>query len=155
MTIQFIDDWTFGGRTYERGDIATFAAARETHLVTVKRNAVYCALPSGAPVPAPVVVESGASHNITADEAGSYLRFTAAGAKTCTWRPNSTHGLPLYCEHHIANRSASGDVTLTAGAGVTLNAPSGGTLVVEPGMTVTVKQAGVNVFDVMGQTNAA
>lgn len=100
---------------------------------------------------APVVTESGTSHNIDASESGSYLRFTSTSAKTCTFRPNSTHGLPANGEWHIRNAAAS-NVTLTPGAGVTLNTAYGGTLNVPPGGTVTVKRVATDVFDVMGVT---
>lgn len=100
---------------------------------------------------APVITEVGTAHNITASEAGSYIRFTSASAKTCTFRPQSTHALPANGEWHIRNVGAN-NLTLTPGAGVTLSAPSGGTLVVPPGGTVTVKRVALDAFDVMGVT---
>jgi hypothetical protein len=100
---------------------------------------------------APVSTVSGTSHDITAAEAGGYLRFTATSAKTCTFRPESTEALPDNGEWHIRNVGA-GDITLTAGSGVTLNAPYSGTLAVPPLGTVTVKRVAADVFDVMGVT---
>lgn len=100
---------------------------------------------------APVTTEAGTSHNITAAEVGSFIRFTSTSAKTCTFLPNSTEALPANGEWHIRNAAAS-NLTLTAGSGVTLNAPYNGTLVVPPNGTVTVKRATTDVFDVMGVT---
>lgn len=102
-----------------------------------------------------VINDGAANHNVADDEVGAYLRMTATGAKTVTFRPNATHALPTNGEWHIRNAAASDDITLTAGDGVTLNAPAGGTLVMEPGMTVTAKRVAVNVFDVIGLTTAA
>lgn len=101
---------------------------------------------------APVSTVSGTSHDITAAEAGGYLRFTATSAKTCTFRPESTEALPANGEWHIRNVGA-GNITLTPGSGVTLNAPYSGTLVVPPAGTVTVKRAAADLFDVMGVTS--
>ena len=104
---------------------------------------------SDADVPATVVNEAGSSRTIASTDAGKYIRFTATGAKTCTFGSALTAG-----EYHIRNAAASGDVTLTASS-TTLNAPAGGTLVLEPGMTCTVKFVGTAEFDVFGQTVAA
>lgn len=100
---------------------------------------------------APVAAVTGTAHDITAGEVGSYLRFTAGTAKSCTFRPHSTHALPDDGEWHIRNAGA-GNLTLTPGAGVALNAPHAGTLVVPPQGTVTVKRVAADVFDVMGVT---
>lgn len=105
----------------------------------------------GNSVGAPVSTVSGSSHDITASEAGSYLRFTATSAKTCTWRPQATHALPDNGEWHVRNAGA-GNLTLTPGSGVTLNTPYAGTLVVPPQGTVTVKRVAADVFDVLGVT---
>lgn len=105
----------------------------------------------GGSGPAPVTTESGTSHNITAAEAGSYIRFTSTSAKTCTFRPDSTEALPSNGEWHIRN-AGTNNLTLTPGSGVTLNAPYGGTLVVPIGGTVTVKRVATDTFDVMGVT---
>ncbi|MPN35452.1 hypothetical protein SDC9_182950 [bioreactor metagenome] len=85
-------------------------------------------------------------------DVGSYLRFTAAGAKACTF--DVATGFTTGQEVHIANRSASGNVTLSA-TGITLSPPKGGTLVLAPGDTVTVKFVGTASADVFGSTEAA
>lgn len=100
---------------------------------------------------APVSTITGTSHDITAAEAGAYLRFTSTSAKTCTFRPNGTEALPANGEWHVRNVGAS-NLTLVAGAGVTLTAPYGGTLVVPTGGTVTVKRVALDAFDVFGVT---
>lgn len=99
----------------------------------------------------PVVTVSGTSHNIGSDESGSYLRFTSGTAKTCTFRPESSHALPENGQWEIRNAGA-GNLTLTPGSGVTLTPPYDGTLVVPPGGTVAVKRAATDSFDVMGVT---
>jgi len=104
---------------------------------------------SDADVPATVVNEAGSSRAIADSDAGKYIRFTATGAKTCTFGTGITKG-----EYHIRNAAASGDLTLVASS-TTLNAPAGGTLVLEPRMSVTVKFVGTAEFDVFGQTVAA
>lgn len=100
-------------------------------------------------VPATVVTEAGSSRAIADSDAGIYIRFTATGAKTCTFGTGITTG-----EFHIRNAAASGDLTLVESS-TTLNAPAGGTLVLEPRMSVTVKFVGDSEFDVFGQTVAA
>lgn len=108
-------------------------------------------LGGGSSAPAPVVPVAGASHDVAATEAGSYLRFTGSGTKTCTFRPEATHALPPNGEWHIRN-AGPGNLTLASGSGVTLNAPYSGTLVVPPAGTVTVKRVAADVFDVLGVT---
>jgi hypothetical protein len=106
---------------------------------------------SDADVPATVVTEAGASRAIALTDRGAYIRFTATGAKTCTF--GTAVGADPG-EYHIRNAAASGNLTLQTSS-TTLNAPAGGTLVLEPGMTVTVKRVATNEFDVFGQTVAA
>ncbi len=102
--------------------------------------------------PAPVVPDATTSRAVTLDDVGSYLRFTASGAKACTF--DVATGFTTGQEVHIANRASSGNVTLSA-TGITLNPPKGGTLVLEPGDTVTVKFVSSASVDVFGSTEAA
>lgn len=104
--------------------------------------------------PAPVAHVSAAAHAVTADEAGVYLRFEIAGAKTATF-DGATVAFAQSQEFHFANRAASGNLTLTPAGGIVLNAPKGGTLVLEPGDTVTVKFVGASIADVFGSTKGA
>lgn len=103
---------------------------------------------------APLITVSGvaANRDVTPVDEGSYIRFTGTGAKTCTF--NDAAGFAAPQEYHVANRAASGNLTLV-GTAVTLNAPKGGTLVLEPGDTVTVKFVDTDVADVLGSTEAA
>lgn len=103
------------------------------------------------PALAPVISISAASHEVDAGETGAYLRFTATGDKTCTFRPESAQALPANGEWHLRN-AAAGNLALSPGAGVTLNPPYSGTLVVPPGGTVTVKRVAADLFDVLGVT---
>lgn len=98
---------------------------------------------------------ASAAVNIDRGDAASYLRFTGTGAKTLTFRANATHALAADSEFTIANRAASGNLTLVFSSPAVGNAPASGTLVLAPGMTVTVKRVTSDVFDVIGQTVAA
>lgn len=102
-------------------------------------------------VPSPLEV-SGASHAFIKADVNKYARFTSIGAKTATF--DSSEGFAAGDEFHIANRAASGNITIS-GTGVTFNAPKGGTLVLEPADTVTVKFISPTEADVMGSTGAA
>lgn len=103
---------------------------------------------------APVVDVSAATHSVTLADLGTYLRFTAAGAKTATIDATAVTFAQSQ-EFHFANRAASGNLTLTAAGGASLGAPKGGTLVLEPGDTVTVKFISTTAADVFGSTKAA
>lgn len=96
--------------------------------------------------------EGGTTRAITPADQQDYIRFTAAGAKTATFDSGSGFAAPQ--EFHIANRAASGNLTL-APTGITLNPPKGGTLVLAPGDTVTIKFVSPTVADVFGSTVAA
>lgn len=85
-----------------------------------------------------------------ATDAGSYIRFTATGAKTCTF--DDGDGFTVGDEYHITNRATSGNLTLTEAGTMTLNPPKGGTLVLEPDDTVTVKIVATGEADVIGST---
>lgn len=101
---------------------------------------------------APLITEASANRDFAAADAGAYVRFTATGAKTASF--DVADGFAAPQEYHIANRAASGNLTLTP-TGITLNAPKGGTLVLEPGDTVTVKFVDTDEADVFGSTEAA
>lgn len=99
----------------------------------------------------PISTESGTTYDAMNTDNGKYIRLTNSGAKTVTFRPDSTHLMPPNGEWHFRN-VGTGNATLTAGAGVTLNTPSGGSLVIAQGMTVTVKWVAADEYDVIGQT---
>lgn len=101
---------------------------------------------------APLITESGSSRDIVPADAGSYFRFTGTGAKVANF--DRGDGFTSEEEYHIANRAASGNLTLTVvgSPSITLNPPKGGTLVLEPGDTVTVKFITSMVADVFGST---
>lgn len=98
----------------------------------------------------PVVTDATSARTMDPTDAGKYIRFTATGAKTCTF--DDGDGFSVNEEYSIANRGTSGDVTLTPAGTMTLNAPKGGTLILEPGDTVTVKMVATDEADVMGST---
>lgn len=104
--------------------------------------------------PAPVAHVSAAAHAVTADDAGVYLRFEVAGAKTATF-DGAAVVFAQSQEYHFANRGASGDLTLVPAGGITLHAPKGGTLVLEPGDTATVKFVDATSADVFGSTKGS
>lgn len=99
-----------------------------------------------------LITETNANRDVDTTDAGSYIRFTATGAKTASF--DVADGFASPQEYHIANRAASGNLTLTP-TGITLNAPKGGTLVLEPGDTVTVKFIDTDEADVFGSTEPA
>lgn len=100
-----------------------------------------------------IVAETGATHTLATNEAGSMIRFTATGAKTL--HVNGSSGHTAGATYNVTNRAASGDVTLTPAGSMTLNAPKGGTLVLEPGDTVTLHCVSASVMDVLGSTKGA
>lgn len=91
---------------------------------------------------------STATYDIHDYDAGVYTRYTYVGAKTVTFRPNSVHALPNRGEFTIANRAASGDLTLAFTSPAVGNAPAGGSLVLTPGMIAMVKRISTDLFDV-------
>lgn len=105
--------------------------------------------PVGQATPAALVTETGASRAMATTDSTRYVRFTGTGAKTCTF--NVAGGFINPEEYHIANRAATGNLTLS-GTGIALNAPKSGTLILEPGDTVTVKFVSATVADVFGGT---
>lgn len=103
---------------------------------------------------APVIPEATTSRTLDLADAGAYIRFTHASPSTVTVPPQSSVAWTADTEIHI-RRAGAGNMTLTPGAGVTLNAPSGGTLVMTNAMSVTLKRVAADVWDVIGQTEAA
>lgn len=102
-----------------------------------------------------VIPVSTATHNIDTANESAYHRFTFSGAKTVTVRPNSTHALATDGAWPIANRSASGNLTVTPQDGsVIINGPFGGSLVLAPGMMAVLQKVGANEYDLIGQTVA-
>lgn len=99
---------------------------------------------------AAVASVAGAASNLLASQAGQYLRFTEAAAKTLTVRPEATEALPANGEWHLRNVGA-GDLTLVAGTGVTINLPTEGTLSIPSGGTATLKRVAADEFDLFGQ----
>lgn len=106
------------------------------------------------PLPPTVDTRTGTAVDLESTDAGRYLRFTNASAKTYTARPESTEALPPNFEVHGRNVGAA-DLTITAGSGVTINAPAGGTLVVPQRGTFTLKRVAADEFDLIGVTVAA
>lgn len=100
-------------------------------------------------VAALLITEATSNRDFATTDAGAYVRFTATGAKTASF--DVADGFSQPQEYHIANRAASGNLTLTP-TGITLNAPKGGSLVLEPGDTVTVKFVDSDEADVFGST---
>lgn len=95
---------------------------------------------------------SAYAYDVQPADARKYLRYTGIGAKSATF--NSASGFVAGQVFHVANRAASGLVTLV-GTGVTLNPPKGGALTLEPGDTVRVLFTGTTEADVFGSTEAA
>lgn len=96
---------------------------------------------------------AGASLDVLPSHRGQYIRFTGTGTKTAVF--DDVNAFVAGLEFHVANRAASGNLTLAPTSNMTLHPPKGGTLVLEPGDTVTVKCVGVDEADVMGSTEDA
>lgn len=108
---------------------------------------------SSGSVPA-VSTISGTAHSMVAADAGTYMRFTNAAAKTLTVQDNADEALSANTEYHGRNVGAA-DLTIVADTSVTINAPSGGTLVIPTGGTFTLKRVATDEFDLFGVTVAA
>ena len=104
--------------------------------------------------PAPVITDATTARTAALAEAGSYIRWTNTAAKAYTVPPQTTVAWASDTELHGRN-CATGNLTLTPGAGVTLNAPYLGTLVVPPGGAYTLKRGAADVWDVLALTVAA
>lgn len=94
---------------------------------------------------------SGTSHNMLAADAGTYMRFTNAAAKTLTVQDDSDEALESDTEYNGRNVGA-GDLTIVEDTSVTVNVPFGGTLVVPEGGTFTLKRVATDEFDLFGVT---
>ncbi len=95
------------------------------------------------------VVTTASSRTLALSDAWNYLRPGTTGAVTLTVPAHASVAFDVGTEITIR---ALGNITLAAASGVTLNAPSGGTLNMTARMTVTLKKAGTNEWDVIGQT---
>jgi hypothetical protein len=107
----------------------------------------------GSAGPAAVETISAADTNLLDTDAGKYLRFTNAAAKTLTVQDDATLALPEDGEWSIRNVGA-GDLTLIEDTAVTINPPNGGTLVIPQGGTASLKRVAEDEFDLMGQVVA-
>ena len=96
----------------------------------------------------PVVTDATTARDATALNAGQYVRFTNAGAKTFTF--DVAEGYVQAAEYHGRNVGA-GDLTLI-GTGFTINPPAGGTLVIPSGGTFTVKIVDTDEADLIAVT---
>lgn len=134
------------------GDPEALPVGSNGQVLTVVSGSPAWAAPAAPDLAAPIVTVATSSRTTTPADASKYLRFTATGSKTCSF--DSGEGFSAPQEYHIANRSSSGNLTLTAGGSMVLNAPKGGTLVLEPGDTVTVKMVSSAAADVFGSTEA-
>lgn len=127
------------------------AVAAKNDAVTAKDSAVVAqglAQTAAASVAGLVVTDSTAARNIAAGDAGSYVRFTNAAAKTVTFRPESTQALPAGSLFTLRNVGA-GSMTLAPGSGVTITPAAGGSLVFTTGKTAQVKRIAADAFEVL------
>ncbi|MBN7822439.1 DUF2793 domain-containing protein [Bowmanella yangjiangensis] len=138
------------------GAPARLAIGAEGQVAVVRSGVLVYEDQAGGTVPfAPVLTESTTSRTLSVSDAGDYVRFTNAGASTCTVAQQSSEAWAANTEVHIRVAPGGGNLTLTPGSGVTLNTPSGGTLVMSAGMSVTLKRVAEDEWDVIGQTVAA
>ena len=151
----------FGKLQKQITDLTTTVSGKQATLVSgtnIKTVNGASVLGSGdltvSAAPAPVITESTTSRTLGLTDAGKYIRHTNASASTVTVAPQASVSWASDTDIHI-RRAAAGNLTLTPGSGVTLNAPAGGTLVLTNGMSVTLKRVAADVWDVIGQTEAA
>lgn len=97
-----------------------------------------------------VVPISATDYDLNEDHAGKYLRFTASSAKTV-----NVNASAVTTGSWDMRNAGTGDITIAAADGVTINAPSGGTLEIPQNGTVTLLRVAANVYDLIGQVNAA
>lgn len=102
---------------------------------------------------AAITTISGTSHDLAVADAGCYLRFTNASAKTLTVRDNADIAIAVGYESHGRNVGA-GDLTITEDSAVDVNPPAGGSLVVPQGGTYTLKKVDTDEWDLIGVTAA-
>lgn len=100
------------------------------------------------------ITETGTAVNLANTNQYQYQRYTATGAKTLTVQPNATEAIDQDAEFYLANRAASGNLTLVEGSGVTINVPTSGGLILEPGMAATLKRVASDTYDLIGHTTA-
>lgn len=125
-----IDDAPIDGTTYGRNNGAWVATGSSSSYATV-------------------TTETGTARAADPSDAGKYIRFTNAAAKTYTF--DDGEGYTIGQEFHVRNVGA-GNLTLVQATGMVLNAPYAGTLVVPQNGTVTVKITASGEADVFGQT---
>lgn len=108
---------------------------------------------TAADTPATVTTDSTTARSLVATDAGLYLRFTNAAAKTLTVQDNADAAITVGVEVHGRNAGA-GDLTIVEDTSVTVNPPAGGTLVIPEGGTFTLKKVGTDDWDLFGVTVA-
>lgn len=96
---------------------------------------------------------TGLSRNITAADAGLYLRVTTTDAALYTV-DNDASGSWTGNAEVIIRKQGPGILTLAPGAGVTLNPPADGSLQLGEGMVVALKRVATNTWDIAGYTVA-
>lgn len=100
------------------------------------------------------VISVSASRSLGLADCGAYLRVEGAGEIALTIPAQSLVPWPDGAEIHL-RRAAAAELTITPGSGVVLLPPAGGSLIMVDRMSVTLKRAGGDVWDVLGQTVSA
>lgn len=130
-----------------------YAAVDESEVDSVNGRTGAVVL-TAADTPATVTTDSSTARSLEATDAGLYLRFTNAAAKTVTVQDNADEAIDVGVEIHGRNAGA-GDLTITEDTAVTVNPPAGGTLVIPEGGTFTLKKVATDEWDLFGVTVAA
>lgn len=101
-----------------------------------------------------VTTDATTARLLSLGDAGLYVRFTNAAAKTLTVQDNADEAIPISFQTHGRNAGA-GDLTIVEDTSVTVNPPAGGTLVIPEGGTFTLKKVATDEWDLFGVTVAA
>jgi hypothetical protein len=103
----------------------------------------------GGTTAAPVITETGTTRNALPANAGDYVRFTNAAAKTYTF--DDATAFEIGQEFHGRN-AGTADLEIVPTTAFTMNVPAGGSLFIPQGGTFTVKIVGVDEADLFGVT---
>lgn len=149
-----VDVFVPGTSDYSSMHWAAKAFDSATAAATSEAQAEAAALAAVTAKFATIATDASTARTLIKDDAGTYIRFTNAGAVTVTVPDDLTEAWSDGDEIHF-HPTTAGTVTLSPGAGVTINAPSSGGLVLaEAHATATLKKVGPNEWDLFGLVSA-
>jgi hypothetical protein len=103
-----------------------------------------------APLDIAEFVIAGTTHNLDAQNAGTWHRATNTGATAITVRPNSSH--PIAVGYLFVGKNESlANLVFTEGAGVTIDPGGGYSKSVIPGGRWALRKRATDVWDLVGE----